>query len=111
MHKIIGYCGLNCAACEAHIATINNDDELRKEVSRKWCKIFHTDIITPDKINCMGCRSAGPHYFFCNEMCKIKPCVTAKGYDSCGECPEVDFCKILAEEIGDNEEARKNLKG
>ena len=65
MEKMIGYCGLNCADCEAHIATINNDDELRKEVSRKRCEIFHTDIITPDKINCMGCRSAGPHYFFC----------------------------------------------
>ncbi len=37
---MIAYCGLNCETCQAHIATINNDDELRKEVSRKWCELF-----------------------------------------------------------------------
>ncbi len=25
MEKMIGYCGLNCAACEAHIATIGEN--------------------------------------------------------------------------------------
>lgn len=43
----------------AHKATITNDDELRKEVSRKWCEMNHTDQITPESINCMGCRADG----------------------------------------------------
>ena len=30
MEKIISCCGLNCATCEARIATLKNDDELRK---------------------------------------------------------------------------------
>jgi hypothetical protein len=55
MDKMIGYCGINCEKCEARIATIKDDDKMREEVSRKWCELFHTDIITPDKINCMGC--------------------------------------------------------
>lgn len=42
-------------------------------------------------------------------MCKIKPCVTSKGYESCAECAEMDSCTKLAAEIGNNEEAKENL--
>ncbi|MBO7417995.1 MAG: DUF3795 domain-containing protein [Bacteroidaceae bacterium] len=109
-NKMIGYCGINCEKCEARIATIDDDDKMREEVSRKWCELFHTDMITPDKINCTGCKGDGVKYFFCNQMCKIKPCVTNKGYESCGECPNMNICEILAEEIGNNEDAKNNLK-
>ena len=95
---MIGYCGINCEKCEARIATIRDDDKMREEVSRKWCEIFHTDIITPDKINCTGCRGNGVKYFFCSQMCEIKPCVTRKGYESCAECAEMDSCAKLAAE-------------
>ena len=97
-------------ALPPRIATIKDDDKMREEVSRKWCELFHTDIITPDKINCMGCRGDGMKYFFCNELCEIKPCVTSKGYESCAECAEIDSCTKLAAEIGNNEDARNNLK-
>ena len=109
MEDLIGYCGLDCEICEARIATINDDNEMREKVSRKWCESFHTDIITPDKINCTGCRSDGVKYFFCNEMCEIKPCVTSKGYESCAACAEMDSCTVLAAETGNNEEAKENL--
>ena len=110
MNKMIACCGINCETCEARIATIKDDDKMREEVSRKWCELFHTDIITPDKINCTGCRGDGVKYFFCNELCEIKPCVTSKGYESCAECAEIDSCTKLAAEIGNNEDARNNLK-
>ena len=32
MEDLIAYCGLNCKTCEAYIATINDDDEMRKKV-------------------------------------------------------------------------------
>ena len=60
--------------------------------------------------NCTGCRGDGVKYFFCNELCEIKPCVTSKGYGSCAECAEIDSCTKLAAEIGNNEDARNNLK-
>lgn len=34
---LIACCGLDCGACEARKATLDDDDELRLEVSRKWC--------------------------------------------------------------------------
>lgn len=39
MNKFIAYCGLDCSTCEARIATINNDDNLRNEVAKKWSKL------------------------------------------------------------------------
>ena len=72
INKMIACCGINCEKCETRIATIKDDDKMREEVSRKWCELFHTDIITPDKINCMGCRGDGVKYFFCNELCEIR---------------------------------------
>ena len=107
---MIGYCGINCEKCEARIATIKDDDKMREEVSRKWCELFHTDMITPDRINCTGCKGDGVKYFFCNQMCEIKPCVLSKGYESCAECTEMDSCAKLAAEISHNEDAKNNLK-
>ena len=51
INKMIACCGINCEKCETRIATIKDDDKMREEVSRKWCELFHTDIITPDKKN------------------------------------------------------------
>ena len=58
MNKYIAYCGLNCEACEARIATVNNDDNLREKVAKEWSEMNKADI-TPEMINCAGCRIAG----------------------------------------------------
>ncbi|MBO4552438.1 MAG: DUF3795 domain-containing protein [Candidatus Methanomethylophilaceae archaeon] len=34
MRELIAYCGLDCEKCEAHIATLNDDDDLRKRSPR-----------------------------------------------------------------------------
>ena len=36
MKELIGYCGLDCETCEARIAIINDDNELRTKVSKLW---------------------------------------------------------------------------
>lgn len=109
-NTLIAYCGLNCETCEARIATIKNDDNLRKKVSRKWCEMNHTDQITPETINCMGCRADGIKFAYCSFMCEIRKCATAKGYETCGDCSEKATCEKLAPIYQSNEEARKNLE-
>ena len=34
----IAYCGLDCEACEARLATVNNDNELRIKVSKEYIR-------------------------------------------------------------------------
>ena len=53
MNNYIAYCGLECEACEAHIATINDDNELRMKVAREWSELNNVEI-TPDMIICPG---------------------------------------------------------
>ena len=49
--SLIAYCGLDCKNCEARIATINNDDELRIKVSDNKGNIFKTYKNDPRLIN------------------------------------------------------------
>ena len=44
MNESIAYCGLNCEACEARLATVNNDDALRQRVAREWSDLNGVEI-------------------------------------------------------------------
>lgn len=108
MEKLISCCGLNCAACDARIATINNDDELRKATAEKWRVAFSADIAY-EMINCTGCREEGPKFSHCS-MCEIRKCVNAKGYNTCGDCSELETCSIVGGILKSVPDALANLK-
>ena len=53
MKEFTAYCGLNCEVCEARIATVNNDNQLRKKVAMEWSELNHVEI-TPEMTNCLN---------------------------------------------------------
>ena len=108
MDKLISCCGLNCAACDARIATINNDDELRKATAEKWKVAFSIDIAS-EMINCTGCREEGLKFSHCS-MCEIRKCVNAKGYNTCGDCSELETCSIVGGILKAVPDALANLR-
>ena len=67
MKDKLGCCGLNCEKCDAKLATVNDDDELRKKTSKLWSSLNGVDI-TPEMINCYGCRSGGVKTYFCENL-------------------------------------------
>ena len=73
MKEFIAYCGLDCESCEARIATINNDDHLRQKVAEEWSQLNGVTI-TPQMINCTGCRIEGVKTPFCESLCPIRQC-------------------------------------
>lgn len=93
MKKLISCCGLNCLYCEARIATMKNDDELRKVTADKWAVMYHAEL-TPEMINCTGCREEGVKFWHCFN-CEIRKCVRSKGYDTCVDCSELSKCEIV----------------
>ncbi len=109
MEKIISCCGLNCAACEARIATINNDDELRKATAEKWKVYYNVPEMSPSFINCTGCREEGPKLGHWN-TCQIRICAEGKGFKTCGECSAMDTCKLVAALHKSVPEAVTNLR-
>ncbi len=101
----IARCGLNCGQCDAYIATINNDDELRKKTAEAWNERYKKDNrgrqpIKLEDINCLGCLSDGPVYLYC-QRCKIRLCGIQKKVKNCKKCPDyrcpdlVELQKVL----------------
>jgi len=93
MEKLIACCGIDCATCDARIATLTNDDALREKTAKTWAEQFSAPI-TAEMINCVGCREEGVKFSHC-EVCEIRVCVHAKGYQTCGDCDEMATCSIV----------------
>ena len=109
MKKLIAYCGLDCEKCDARTATLNNDNALREKVAKLWSEMNGVEI-TAEMINCKGCRADGVKTPFCDSMCPIRQCALGKVYETCGNCSEMDNCKIVGMVISNNSEALENLK-
>ena len=108
MNQYIGYCGLNCENCEARIATATDDNLLREKVAKEWSELNSSEI-TPDMINCVGCRIEGVKTPYCESICPIRQCAMGKGVETCGSCQKMKTCKKLTAITKNNKEALDNL--
>ena len=109
MNKLIACCGLDCEGCDARIATLKNDDELREKTAALWSQLNGVEI-TKEMVNCTGCRTPGAKTPYCSDFCQIRKCTMEKNMETCGDCPQMEHCEILAAITGNNPQARENLK-
>lgn len=109
MKKLIAYCGLDCEKCDARIAALNDDNDLREKTAKLWSELNGVTITT-DMINCMGCRVDGVKTPFCSSLCQIRKCALGKGAGTCGECLDMEQCQIVGMVLSNNSEAMENLK-
>ncbi len=109
MENLIAYCGLDCEKCEARTATLTNDNALREKVAAEWSELNGVTI-TPEMINCEGCRVDGVKTPFCDSLCPIRQCALGKAFETCGDCEALNGCKTVAAVISNNDEALNNLK-
>lgn len=110
MKDMIGYCGLDCEKCNAYIATVNDDQDLREETAKQWADLNSAPIL-PEHINCEGCRVRGVKTVFCENLCEIRKCALKKSVSTCGNCPEIEVCPVVSVILANNPSAMKNLKG
>ena len=109
MNDLIAYCGLDCEKCDARIATLSKDEELREKTARLWSELNGVDIPT-EMINCEGCRVDGAKAPFCDSMCAIRKCAASKNLNTCSECEKMEECATLATITVNSAEALENLK-
>jgi hypothetical protein len=109
MKNFIAFCGLDCETCQARIATIQNDDGLREKVARLWSDLNGVEI-TPEMINCSGCRIDGVKTPYCDSLCPIRQCALSRKVETCGDCGEMESCEKLGAITGNNADALKRLK-
>ena len=93
MGKMIAYCGLDCAECDAYKATQNNDQALKEKTAAEWSKNYGFTF-TPDMINCTSCTGSGVKVGHCSE-CEVRKCSSGKDLSNCGVCGEFKTCKII----------------
>ena len=108
MKKFIAFCGLDCEICEARIATVKDDDELRKKVAQSWSELNHADII-PEMINCNGCRMSGVKTPYCDFLCDIRQCAIKKRVETCGQCVKLKSCEKVSKILNHSVDARRNI--
>lgn len=96
MGKMIAYCGLNCEKCDAYLATIHDDQALREKTAALWTRLNEVPI-TPEMINCQGCRADGVKTVFCDNLCAIRQCAMKRGVTTCGGCPELETCPTVGQ--------------
>ena len=108
--RFIAFCGLDCEKCDARIATERNDDEMRASVAKLWSGLNHADI-TPEMINCTGCRVPGAKTPYCGSICPIRQCAREKGLSTCAGCGEMNDCGKLSALTQNSPEALENLRG
>ena len=93
---MISVCGLDCESCPAHVALINDDNELRGKTAQEWSKCFGHDFSAAD-INCVGCRKIeGIHGGYC-EACPLRACAFNKKIANCCACAEFASCQKCKE--------------
>lgn len=110
MEKMIACCGLDCEKCDAYLATVHNDSALREKTAKLWSEMNHAPI-TPEMINCMGCRMDGAKTPYCDTMCEIRKCVLKKGLATCADCAQLARCDIVGAVLEYSPDALANLKG
>ena len=107
MKKIIAYCGMDCAGCNAYLATKNDDQALREKTAAEWTKTFNFDF-TPEMINCTSCTSSGVKVGYCSQ-CEIRKCAVEKDVKNCGACDEFKTCGTINAFFDAVPDAKANL--
>ena len=96
MATMIAVCGLDCAACEAYLATQANDEAAKEKVAAKWRTEFKNEKIDTAYVTCDGCLAeSGRLGGHCLE-CKPRLCAVERGLANCGLCAEYGCGKISA---------------
>lgn len=111
--KLIAYCGINCAECEAYTATQAGDEKKAQEMINKASEAMGKNL-TLDDFWCDGCPADGRKCSYCGE-CAIRRCAREKNLANCAHCPDYR-CEVLsaflagAGKAGDTlDDIRRNL--
>jgi hypothetical protein len=92
--KKLNYCGYTCPEkCEFLIATLEDDEEKKKECYEGWAiKERYGLDYDPKTSFCYGCKTKDKPEGVVVSECTVRKCVKEKGLDCCIECKELTSC-------------------
>ena len=96
MNPMIAFCGLDCAACEAYLATQANDEAAKERIAAKWRQEFNAPDITAVHVTCDGCLAFNGRLGGYCTMCPIRACGVERKVTNCAYCADYAACDKLA---------------
>lgn len=108
MEKLIAFCGLDCAECEAYVATQANDEVAKLTLLEKWRVAYDSPDMPLAAVTCDGCTSEGRLGGYCS-FCAVRACADGRGVVNCAHCSEYETCETLNGFIANIPEAQANL--
>ena len=85
--RLIGYCGLYCAACNHYRSSFSDGKHLLEEGVKQG--------EDPDSFTCRGCRGEIEYIHRGCDVCNIKTCAEERGLLHCGLCSFFPCGKII----------------
>jgi len=108
MTTLVGACGLDCARCDAYIATQANDLVALAAVVEKWTVEYNAPGLTVDNVQCDGCMEEGRKIGHCGE-CQYRLCALERGLANCAACSDY-ACEKLQGFLAAVPQAKANLE-
>ncbi|MBI5032575.1 MAG: DUF3795 domain-containing protein [Chloroflexi bacterium] len=97
MNQLIAFCGLDCAKCDAYIATQANDEQAKQRVIEKWRVEYNSPNLSLADATCDGCTLvSGRHGGYCGQ-CPIRACGVSHNVANCAHCADYNACDKLAD--------------
>ena len=94
MYEMISYCGLDCSACPAYLATQADDMDALARVAVEWGEQFGIKI-TPESILCDSCKTGegARRSGYCS-TCGVRACAVEREVITCAHCDDYG-CETL----------------
>lgn len=98
MNPLTAYCGLDCATCPIHVATLDEDPSRRQqrriEITRLCSDHYGMQLSLQEITDCDGCVTPGGRLFSGCARCEIRACAIARNCSSCAFCPDYACRKL-----------------
>ena len=111
MNQMIAFCGLDCARCEAYLATQANDEAAKGRIAAKWRQEYNAPEITVADVTCDGCTASNGRLGGYCPHCEIRACGVTRGLANCAHCADYSACEKLDGFFKMAPDARVTLEG
>ncbi len=99
MNSLIAYCGLDCATCPIHMATLEEDaarkQRMRIEIARLCSEQYGMHLSLQEITDCDGCVLPAGRLFSGCARCEIRACAIGRNCTSCAFCADYACGKLL----------------
>ncbi len=113
MDSLIAYCGIDCATCPIHLATLEQDPlrqrSMRLEIAELCARQYSLDVPLEAVTDCDGCSSPAGRLFSGCAKCEIRACTVQRQLTSCAFCADY-ACANLLKRFETDPEARARLE-